>query len=370
MIPEVCLFFNYKLFRGCRSTKVSASDFAAFSSPNFPPLGIISSLRTHISWELIERPMHLEPFSIQTNSATGEVACLRIFPGIEPRMVEAVLRLDGLKGLVLETFGSGNAPGGPDGALTKVFAEAIERGIVIVNITQCMTGTVNILYEPAMLLKRAGVIPGHDMTTEAALAKLSYLLAVPGLSTEHVVQKMSVSLRGEFTEQSNMVFEHPYGVLPDRLVYLASLGYAISSGNVSEVQKLLTGDQVGWMLDLADYSGNTPLVSTHELLTGNSKLTFHDSILLLQDPVWKSCGCCWKKALQCTCEIAPAERLCSSQPMPDSPNTSPYSKCQGPISTQTSSVLLGCTLSVHQTHGEWLEWHAVEQSQDVLAYRI
>lgn len=268
MIPEVCLFFNYKLFRGCRSTKVSASDFAAFSSPNFPPLGTISSLRTHVSWEVIERPTHLEPFSIQTNSATGEVACLRIFPGIEPRMVEAMLQLDGLKGLVLETFGSGNAPGGPDGALTKVFASAIERGIVIVNITQCMTGTVSIMYEPAMLLKRAGVIAGHDMTSEAALAKLSYLLAVPGLSTENIVQKMSVSLRGEFTEQSSMLFEHPHGVLPDRLVYLTSLGYAISSGNVPEVKKLLTGD-LGWMLNDADYSGNTPLVSTHASLTGN-----------------------------------------------------------------------------------------------------
>ena len=112
-------------------------------------------------------------------------------------MVEAVLQLDGLKGLVLETFGSGNAPGGPDGALTKVLASAIKRGIIIINITQCMTGTVSPLYEPAMLLKRAGVIPGHDMTSEAALAKLSYLLAMPGLSPEDVIQKMSVSLRGE-----------------------------------------------------------------------------------------------------------------------------------------------------------------------------
>lgn len=114
------------------------------------------------------------------------------------------------------------------------------------------------LYEPAMLLKRAGVIPGHDMTSEAALAKLSYLLATPGLSSENIVQKMSVSLRGELTEQANMVFEHPHGVLPDRLVNLTSLGYAISSGNVLEVQKHLTSD-LGWRLNDADYSGNTPL---------------------------------------------------------------------------------------------------------------
>ena len=102
MIPEVCLFFNYKLLRGVRSTKVSASDFSAFESPNLPPLARITSLQTQVSWNLIRRQTQIEPFSIRTSNATGAVACLRIFPGIEPRMVEAVLRLDGLKGLVLE----------------------------------------------------------------------------------------------------------------------------------------------------------------------------------------------------------------------------------------------------------------------------
>ncbi|KAK3171407.1 hypothetical protein OEA41_003491 [Lepraria neglecta] len=257
MIPEVCLFFNTSLFRGNRTTKVSASDFAAFASPNLPPLATISSQKTHVSWELIYRPTNLKPFSIQTNRATGDVACLRIFPGIKPEMVEAVLKLDGLTGLVLETFGAGNAPGGPDGALTKVFADAVKRGIVIVNVTQCMTGTVSPLYEPAMLLKRAGVIPGHDLTSEAALAKLSYLLAL-GLSTEEVTNQMSISLRGEFTEQTSMVFEHPHGVLSSSITNLTSLSYAISKGNAEVVRDLLKGD-VGWLLNEADYSGNTPL---------------------------------------------------------------------------------------------------------------
>ncbi len=137
MIPEVCLFFNYNLFRGNRTTKISASDFAAFASPNFPPLAVISSQKTHVSWDLIYRPTHLKPFSIQTNKANGDVACLRIFPGIQPSLVDAVLKLDGLRGLVLETFGAGNAPGGPDGNLTKIFADATKRGIIIVNVTQC-----------------------------------------------------------------------------------------------------------------------------------------------------------------------------------------------------------------------------------------
>lgn len=137
MIPEVCLYFNYKLFRGNRATKVAASDFAAFDSPNAPPLAITNSMRTHVAWDLVNRPTNIEHFSIQTNLDTTHVACLRIFPGIKPEMVEAVLKLEGLKGLVLETFGAGNAPGGQDNAMTKVLADAIKRGIVIVNITQC-----------------------------------------------------------------------------------------------------------------------------------------------------------------------------------------------------------------------------------------
>ncbi|KAG8529844.1 uncharacterized protein KY384_005325 [Bacidia gigantensis] len=258
MIPEVCLFFNHKLYRGNRATKISASEFAAFASPNFPPLATISSLKIHVSWELIYRPTHIKAFNIQTNRATSDVACLRIFPGIKPEMIDAVLKLDGLKGLVLETFGSGNAPGGADGALVKVLADAVKRGIVIVNITQCLTGTVTPLYEPAMHLKRAGVIPGADMTSEAALAKMSYLLALPGMTTEKVINQMSVSLRGELTEQTATAFAHPRDVLPTHLANLTQLGYSISKGDHEEVERLLKSD-LSWLLNESDYSGNTPL---------------------------------------------------------------------------------------------------------------
>ena len=135
MIPEVCLFFNHKLFRGNRATKVSSSNFEAFASPNHPPLATIDSMRTQVSWSIVYRPTHIDPFSIQTNLDMAQVACLRIFPGIKPEMVDGVLRLEGLRGLVLETFGAGNAPG--DGAMTKVIADGVRRGIVIVNVTQC-----------------------------------------------------------------------------------------------------------------------------------------------------------------------------------------------------------------------------------------
>lgn len=111
-----------------------------------------------------------------------------------------------------------------------------------------------------MVLKRAGVVPGHDLTTEAALAKLSYLLSIPGLDTVEIVRQMSMSLRGEFTEHTSMVFEHPQGTLPQRDENLTRLAYAISKGNVLEVQEILKGD-LGWLLKEADYSGSTPLVS-------------------------------------------------------------------------------------------------------------
>ncbi|KAL9006608.1 MAG: hypothetical protein Q9188_000645 [Gyalolechia gomerana] len=264
MIPEVCLFFSYKLFRGNRATKVSASDFTAFASPNLQPLAVINSSKTVVAWELIHRPTNIQPFSIHTHRETAHVACLRIFPGIKPEMVDAVLNVKGLEGLILETFGSGNAPGGPDGALTQVFEAAVNRGIVIVNVTQCMTGTVSPLYEPAMRLKRAGLVPGHDMTTEAALAKLSYLFG-QGLSVEEIAHRMTVSLRGELTEHTATAFQHPKG-LPSHLADLTALGYAIASGNVGGVLDAMRGN-LKWLLSEADYSGNTPL---HIAATGPS----------------------------------------------------------------------------------------------------
>ncbi|KAL2379266.1 L-asparaginase, variant 2 [Blastomyces gilchristii SLH14081] len=259
MIPEVCLYFNYKLLRGNRATKVSASAFAAFDSPNFAPLAVTTAMRTNVAWDLVHRPTHLEHFSIQINLDTTHVACLRIFPGIKPEMVDAVLRLEGLRGLVLETFGAGNAPGGPDNAMTNVLAAAIKRGIVIVNVTQCLSGSVSPVYAPGMTLYRAGVVAGQDMTSEAALTKLAYLLALPGATPQSVARDMSLSLHGELTEHSQPVFQHPGGsVLPQRVKSLAALGYAIAHGNLEKVKDILRGEEE-WILNDADYSGNTPL---------------------------------------------------------------------------------------------------------------
>lgn len=110
-----------------------------------------------------------------------------------------------------------------------------------------------------MLLKQVGVVPGHDMTTEAALAKLSYLLALPDLSVEDITRQMSISLHGELTEHTGIAFEHPRGQLPQHLSSLSAMGYAIAKGNLAELQEILKGS-VDWLLNEADYSGNTPVV--------------------------------------------------------------------------------------------------------------
>jgi 60kDa lysophospholipase len=257
MIPEVCLCFNSKLFRGNRTTKISASAFEAFGSPNMAPLATITAMDTAVNWSMVARPTALQPFSIQTNLEIHHVACLRIFPGLKAKMLDAVLQTEKLKGLVLETFGAGNAPSGHDNAMLKIIADAVGRGIVIVNVTQCLTGSVNPVYAAGMVLSKAGVIAGGDMTTEAALTKLSYLLALPGATPETVARDMAVSIRGELSENSGTIFQHPLGTLSDHVTHLTAIAYAIASGALDRVKDILREDPA--LINRPDYSGNTPL---------------------------------------------------------------------------------------------------------------
>ncbi|KAL9620267.1 MAG: hypothetical protein Q9160_005166 [Pyrenula sp. 1 TL-2023] len=266
VIPEVCLLFDSHLYRGNRCSKVSANAFNAFGSPNLPPLAKITAMDTEVAWDLVCRSKSLEKFSIQTNVDTNHVACLRIFPGIKPAMVDAVLRTEGLRGLVLETFGAGNAPSGPDHTLTKVFQKWTSRGIVIVNITQCLTGSVSPVYATGVALGRAGVVPGGDMTCECALAKLSYLLSLPKSTPEQVRERFSIALRGEITEGHRTVFRHPSPKLSFKKTNLTAVHYAIADGNIAKVKDILRNEN-GWLLNQPDYSGNTPL---HLAATGPS----------------------------------------------------------------------------------------------------
>ncbi|KAI9733470.1 MAG: hypothetical protein M1818_007218 [Claussenomyces sp. TS43310] len=261
MIPEVCLFFHHTLYRGNRTTKTSASSFDAFASPNCEPLAKFTGMGIDVNWHIVRRPKTIARFDIQTALDTAHVACLRIFPGIKPEMVDAVLHVPDLRGLILETFGAGNAPQGEDGSLTAVIRAAVERGIVIVNVSQCQSGTVSPLYAPATILGEAGVVFGHDLTTEAALTKLFFLLGLPEISHEDIATQMGTSIRGEMTELMPTKFCHPSNIeasITAKQTIFTALGNAIADGDNATVVDILTGDEHD-LLSACDYAGNTAL---------------------------------------------------------------------------------------------------------------
>jgi L-asparaginase len=193
-IPEVCLYFGGKLLRGCRAVKVSADGFAAFDSPNFPPLGTVG-IDIDVNWNFVRRasgePLVVEEF------ASPVVSALRLFPGISPELVRNVLRPP-LQGLVLEAYGVGNGPD-QNGAFLSALEEATSRGVVIVDCTQCLEGSVNLgEYAAGSALARVGVISGFDMTAEAALTKLYHLFS-RGTDVDEVKRELQRDLRGEMT---------------------------------------------------------------------------------------------------------------------------------------------------------------------------
>ncbi|KAL3426527.1 asparaginase [Phlyctema vagabunda] len=262
MIPEVCLFFHQQLLRGNRATKASASSFDAFASPNSPPLATVTAMGAQVNWHLVRRAKSIARFGVQIDLDTAHVACLRIFPGIKAEMIDGVLRVPGLRGLILETFGAGNAPSGEDGSLTSVIKAAVERGIVIVNVSQCQSGTVSPLYAPATILGRAGVVFGHDLTTEAALTKLSFLLALPDLTYDDITTQMALSIRGEMTELTNMQFapSAEEATITTEQTAFTALGYAITKGDLKSVNSMLDSDApANLLLRAHDYADNTAL---------------------------------------------------------------------------------------------------------------
>jgi L-asparaginase len=191
---EVCLYLNGALLRGNRATKVSVGGFDAFESPNFPLLGragVEVELRTDLLRQGDGAGLRVQPLE------STRVAALRLFPGISARMVERVLDHP-VGGVVLETFGAGNAPA-RDSRLLEVLRRACEGGIVLVNRTQCLRGAVDMSgYATGRALADAGVVGGGDMTAEAALAKLSYLLSLD-LGPREVRGRLALDLRGEMT---------------------------------------------------------------------------------------------------------------------------------------------------------------------------
>ncbi|MCK9159957.1 MAG: asparaginase [Bacteroidaceae bacterium] len=196
IVPEVCIFFENLLMRGNRTTKINAENFNAFRSFNYPPL---ATAGVHIIYEphLIRKPAPEKPlkphYSLDTN-----VVVLSLFPGIQQNFISSILHIPGLKAVVLRTYGSGNAP--QKEWFIKLIKDAIDRDIVIVNITQCQLGIVEMKrYETGMHLMGTGVISGYDSTPESAITKLMFLLGHE-LSPREIKVKMNSCLIGEITK--------------------------------------------------------------------------------------------------------------------------------------------------------------------------
>ncbi len=195
MVPEVCIFFQSALMRGNRTTKINAEGFNAFRSYNFPPL---AKAGIHIKYEahLIRRPDPSKPFKVHY-LLDNHVVFLTLFPGIREEVVDLIPQVKGLKAVILKTYGAGNAPQRP--WLVTRLKKMTEKGIIVVNITQCSKGRVEMgLYETSLQLIETGVLNGYDSTPESMIAKLMFLLG-NNYSREAIVEMMSQSLRGEIT---------------------------------------------------------------------------------------------------------------------------------------------------------------------------
>ncbi|XP_016876756.1 60 kDa lysophospholipase isoform X3 [Homo sapiens] len=271
VIPEVCLFFQNQLFRGNRATKVDARRFAAFCSPNLLPLATVGADIT-INRELV-RKVDGKAGLVVHSSMEQDVGLLRLYPGIPAALVRAFLQPP-LKGVVMETFGSGNGPTKPD--LLQELRVATERGLVIVNCTHCLQGAVTTDYAAGMAMAGAGVISGFDMTSEAALAKLSYVLGQPGLSLDVRKELLTKDLRGEMTPPS-VEERRPSlqgNTLGGGVSWLLSLSgsqeadalrnalvpsLACAAAHAGDVEALQALVELGSDLGLVDFNGQTPL---------------------------------------------------------------------------------------------------------------
>ncbi|XP_061468804.1 60 kDa lysophospholipase-like [Rhineura floridana] len=268
VIPEVGLYFHHKLYRGNRVTKVDTGTFDGFSSPNVPPLAN-AEVDIKIDWGIVWRANTTKKFEVHHTNMNRNVGLLRIFPGITATTVRAFLQPP-MEGIVLETYGCGNAPHNcPD--LLEELRQATERNVVILNCTQCLRGSVASTYATGQDLAHVGVISGGDMTPEASLAKLSYVLGKRQLTWKEKKQMLGDSLRGEMssvltgTDSSlrNMKFIKvmtkfiSLNCKEELGAFLPSL--ACAAAKADDMDALKDIEEVGGNLSCEDYDGRTPL---------------------------------------------------------------------------------------------------------------
>jgi L-asparaginase len=193
VVPEVCIYFDYELLRGNRSKKVESMQFDAFDSGNYPPLAK-AGVKIDYNFAAIRTPGTGELWIV--NQFDTNVTILKLFPGISRRVVESILTIPDLKAIILETYGSGNAPTLP--WLTEAIGKVIAQGKLVINISQCPGGTVmQGRYETSKVLQELGVVSGGDMTTEAAVTKLMLILGQYSIS--ECRELMASDLAGEIT---------------------------------------------------------------------------------------------------------------------------------------------------------------------------
>ncbi|PAA51663.1 hypothetical protein BOX15_Mlig016677g2 [Macrostomum lignano] len=193
-VPEVCVFFHNELLRGNRCTKISTNDFDAFASPNCNPLAKLG-IDVHVYWHRVLGADHTRKFRVH-DTLCNQVILLRLFPSMTTQLICEFLKPP-IRGLVLQSYGAGNFP--INDSMLAALREASDRGVLVVNISQCQRGPVSVIYRTGQVLAEAGVLSGADMVPEAALSKLAYVLSKEDWPLEHKRRKLQRSLRGEAT---------------------------------------------------------------------------------------------------------------------------------------------------------------------------